>query len=281
MSLLLDALNRARREQRDFAEASPRLDATPRDGPALPPGWLVLIVVPLVLLVVLLGSLGWFLWRGELHLGSQAGRDGGVPETRPTTPVGSPVIASGQRDHLQVQKEVPTRESPDMPETRGEAAEVAARLPSPAADSPAAPGEARVAALYQSPPAAEPTPREAPGELAPPSGEAVPDNPELDVGALARKAEELMKNQKLEEHSSPWLEELSQARKDAIPSLMYVQHDYQTGGGSRVTINRQQAGAGGTVAPGVQVEEILPDSVVLSFRGETFRLRALNSWVNL
>jgi len=31
----------------------------------------------------------------------------------------------------------------------------------------------------------------------------------------------------------------------------------------------------------MRVEEILSDSVVLDYRGTQFRLRALNSWVNL
>jgi hypothetical protein len=37
----------------------------------------------------------------------------------------------------------------------------------------------------------------------------------------------------------------------------------------------------GASAAGVKVEEILPDSVVLEVKGNRFRLRALNSWVNL
>ena len=62
---------------------------------------------------------------------------------------------------------------------------------------------------------------------------------------------------------------------------MYLQHDYRSDGGSTVTINGQQARAGQTVGRGVTVEEVLPDSVVLSHAGQQFRLRALNSWVNL
>ena len=37
----------------------------------------------------------------------------------------------------------------------------------------------------------------------------------------------------------------------------------------------------GASAGGIKVEEILPDSVVLEVKGTRFRLRALNSWVNL
>jgi hypothetical protein len=40
-------------------------------------------------------------------------------------------------------------------------------------------------------------------------------------------------------------------------------------------------GVGGSPVPGMKIEEILPDSVVLNYQGTQFRLRALNSWVNL
>jgi hypothetical protein len=48
-----------------------------------------------------------------------------------------------------------------------------------------------------------------------------------------------------------------------------------------VVLNGKELKVGGSPASGVKVEEILPDSVVLNYRGTEFRLRALNSWVNL
>jgi len=63
--------------------------------------------------------------------------------------------------------------------------------------------------------------------------------------------------------------------------LMYLQHDYSGDSArSTVIINGKTLRAGGSVG-GLKVEEILPDSVVLEFKGTRFRLRALNSWVNL
>jgi hypothetical protein len=103
----------------------------------------------------------------------------------------------------------------------------------------------------------------------------------VDIAALAAAAEQALEDVRLAEHPAPFLAELSQQRKDAVPTLMYLQHDYRAGGGSSVTINGQQASAGQSVGRGVRVEEVLPDSVVLSHEGEQFRLRALNSWVNL
>ena len=46
-------------------------------------------------------------------------------------------------------------------------------------------------------------------------------------------------------------------------------------------LNSKSVKVGGNVAPGVKLDEILPDSVVLDYRGTQFRLRALNSWINL
>lgn len=98
---------------------------------------------------------------------------------------------------------------------------------------------------------------------------------------MVRLAEQALQNQQLEEHSSPLLESLPQSFKDALPTLMYLRHDYRSDASGRVTINRREAGVGESVAAGVTVVEILPDAVVLDFRGQTFRLRALSSWVNL
>jgi type II secretory pathway component PulC len=46
-------------------------------------------------------------------------------------------------------------------------------------------------------------------------------------------------------------------------------------------MNSKTLKVGGNPVNGVKIEEILPDSVVLSYQGTQFRLRALNSWVNL
>ena len=103
----------------------------------------------------------------------------------------------------------------------------------------------------------------------------------LDIDALARAAEQTLQDIRATEHPAPLLSALSQQRKDSIPTLMYLRHDYRGDEDSSVTINGQQARIGDTVGRGVRVEEILPDAVVLRHDGQVFRLRALNSWVNL
>ena len=75
---------------------------------------------------------------------------------------------------------------------------------------------------------------------------------------------------------------LSQQTKDDIPTLYYQRHDYSSDTNtSSIVLNGAPYKAGESPLPGMKVEEILTDSVVLNYRGTQFRLRALNSWVNL
>jgi hypothetical protein len=103
----------------------------------------------------------------------------------------------------------------------------------------------------------------------------------VDIEKLVEQAQAELKDASLTEHPVPLLSSLSQQTKDGIPTLMYQRHDY-SGDPSRssVVINGKTLRAGAS-GGGVKVEEILPDSVVLEVQGVRFRLRALNSWVNL
>ncbi|MCB1846035.1 MAG: general secretion pathway protein GspB [Halieaceae bacterium] len=117
-------------------------------------------------------------------------------------------------------------------------------------------------------------------EPAAPAARAVQEQP-IDIGELLEMAEDELENARLAEHPAPFLSALSQQTKDTIPTLLYQAHDY-TGrkADSFVLINGKTLKPGDS-SKGVRVDEILPDSVVLSFQGTQFRLRALNSWVNL
>jgi general secretion pathway protein B len=96
------------------------------------------------------------------------------------------------------------------------------------------------------------------------------------------KARDEMENATLEEHSVPLLSSLSQSTKDSVPTVYYQRHDYSGNRGqSSVVLNGKPLKVGGSPISGMKVDEILPDSVVLSYRGTQFRLRALNSWINL
>jgi hypothetical protein len=78
------------------------------------------------------------------------------------------------------------------------------------------------------------------------------------------------------------LGELAQSFKDQVPTLYYRQHSWSGLANQRfVMINGETRREGDQVAAGVTLLEILPESSVLEFQGTRFRLRALNSWVNL
>jgi hypothetical protein len=111
---------------------------------------------------------------------------------------------------------------------------------------------------------------------------AAPVEEQVDIEKLVMQARDEMENARLAEHSAPFISDLSQQTKNAIPTVYYQRHDYAGDGArSQVVLNGQSMGEGGSPAPGMKVVEILPDSVVLNYRGTEFRLRALNSWVNL
>ncbi len=119
------------------------------------------------------------------------------------------------------------------------------------------------------------------GAMADPSTVARSDQSD-DLDKILNQAREELENASLDDHPVSFLSSLSQQVKDDIPTLYYQRHDYSSDTSvSSVVLNGATVKAGGSPLPGMQVEEILPDSVVLNYRGTQFRLRALNSWVNL
>lgn len=102
----------------------------------------------------------------------------------------------------------------------------------------------------------------------------------LDIAAVVARVQAELGERALVAHATPLIENLSQQKKNAIPTVMYTGHDWQPGGTSWVTLNGM-ALREGQKNSGFEVEEILTDSVILNYRGTAFRLRSLNSWVNL
>jgi hypothetical protein len=139
-----------------------------------------------------------------------------------------------------------------------------------------------VAQLYQNPPA-DPVMRKPQQQSAARSaqgGESAGQSP--DVSKLVQMAQEEIKNAGLIDNSVPLLIDLSQQIKDSIPTIYYLRHDYSSDPSrSTVVLNSKTLSVGDSAVAGMKVEEILPDSVVLNYQGTQFRLRALNSWINL
>lgn len=281
MSLILDAINRSQRERAAPGEVPGVATVHYAEATVAPRAWRQGLLG--LLLVIAVGVIAWLLLR--------------------PAPVAEPPVP----DVAPPQRVAPIAESAPQPVS----------APSPRAMDSAPPAgdtapavAPEVAALYEGEvsgddPAPEPQSAPAPAsrETAP-SGEAAGQKPSadavtaqampesaapeqetseeaLDVEALLRAAQREMASEALSEHPAPFLSTLSQQRKDAIPTLLYSAHDYRGDGNSTVLINGKTARAGQGLGKGVSVVEILPDSVVLAFEGKQFRLRALNSWVNL
>ncbi|CAA0101730.1 General secretion pathway protein B [Halioglobus japonicus] len=160
-------------------------------------------------------------------------------------------------------------ESEPEPEPEPESASV------PAANS-------AVAELYRNPPKESAYRKPQPQAAARAARKDENTDASYDVNKLVQLAREEAKNTGLIESPVPLLIDLSQQIKDSIPTIYYLRHDYSSNeSNSTVVLNSKTLRAGDSAAVGMKVEEILPDSVVLNYQGTQFRLRALNSWINL
>mgnify|MGYP001566050586 CR=1 FL=1 len=104
--------------------------------------------------------------------------------------------------------------------------------------------------------------------------------PPIDLEKAIAEAARAVGEQSLVPHAAAMIENLSQQQKDDIPTLIYSVHDYQTDGSAAVELNGQRLKVGQRAGQ-VMVRDILIDSVILENSGVTFRLTALNSWINM
>jgi general secretion pathway protein B len=74
-------------------------------------------------------------------------------------------------------------------------------------------------------------------------------------------------------HSTPYLNELPASLKNALPPIRITSHLYRRN--SRlVSINGRIMSGGVNMGDGLFLEEITPEGVIMSFRGQRFRLKA-------
>lgn len=74
------------------------------------------------------------------------------------------------------------------------------------------------------------------------------------------------------------LSQMSQQIQNALPSLQFEQHIYASDGEGWVKVNGRDRYEGDAIGDNLIVEKILPQQVILSFRGEKFSLPALTNW---
>ncbi len=66
--------------------------------------------------------------------------------------------------------------------------------------------------------------------------------------------------------------------QDALPKMQFAMHLYASDGQGWVRVNGDDVREGENVATGVKLVKILPQRVILNFRGEQFSMAALSSW---
>ena len=260
MSIILDALNRSESDRKEEQDV-PGLHTVHGTGDAVPePLWKRLLWPALALGFAALAAFGW--WSAQRPL-----------ET-PAPTVSPPVESAGA-----TRPASPGSAVPEPPQEQADSADRAAR--------------ADIAALYESAtaePVQQPARKPVQTATATPAREPAPaeaSEPEIDVDVLAEAAraelEELQTDSEpVVQHSAPFIAELRQSQKDQIPSIFYRAHNWSSDPRERsVVLNKQEFREGQQVKPGLRLVEILQDSIVLDFQGTEFRLRSLNSWVNL
>ena len=104
--------------------------------------------------------------------------------------------------------------------------------------------------------------------------------PPIDLAKAMEQAARAAGESTLVPHPVALLENLSQQQKDRVPTIVYSDHVFAASGIASVELNGKRMLAG-QQAGGIEVVEILTDSVILRAGGSEFRLRALNTWVNL
>ena len=114
-----------------------------------------------------------------------------------------------------------------------------------------------------------------------------PDNSDRDSGldseAILQQAQKLLQAEAATRASRlPTIEELPEADRDRIPTLLYSAHDFQPRGESRVMINRTWYGVGERLTGRLTLSEIRESDILVdSDDGFRFIVPALASWVNL
>jgi general secretion pathway protein A len=74
------------------------------------------------------------------------------------------------------------------------------------------------------------------------------------------------------------LSQMSQKLQNSLPNLQFEQHIYSSDGEGWVTVNGKDRYEGDYIADSLVVDKILPQQVILSFKGERFSLPALTNW---
>lgn len=285
MSLILDALNRAEHDRKN-KNAVPDINtvhvlASPVTAPPSANPMLVLIAISLMIIAIILSV--WFFRASSTALPTAV--PSVVAPQQPVVQITAPSIPEPLTSTIEAQTivtPVAATETSVAPAVENLYAETSADENIP---------DASVEKLYEP-------------EVVEPLSEAVvtPFEPAqqtpVENGAVVNETTQLSADQQVQEQLVTGMTTKPQRhydeidvqdfaslgwnQKQQIPTLSYSRHNYLPQNVSTVVINGETLGEGNAFGGGsFVVDEIFVDGVVLSFRGNKFKLRALNGWVNM
>ncbi|HMU67702.1 MAG TPA: general secretion pathway protein GspB, partial [Cellvibrionaceae bacterium] len=107
----------------------------------------------------------------------------------------------------------------------------------------------------------------------------IPDRP-ANQAKLQTQIQEAIKDTLSLYKQVPYLHELPEKVQNSVPSINYVNHLYSEKAGGVVIINKKTLRNGQEIGPGMVVERVASDGIVVQYQGLRFKLNALSSWVN-
>lgn len=277
VSLILDALNKADRD-RDNSDKVPDLNTyhVSRSSAARQQRWLILLSVLVVMLLFALG-VSTYLWMGGDSVGGQGQAQQSASPSSQAAAVAPKALPRPAPIKIQTPAAPPRAVADTEVEALYQAEQGDIQIVEPvvrAADSEplrrqSSVDEALARSLWQDA-QIKPLPQPAAAKvIAPEPAKPEPVDDEVSDAAFADTLASVA--------DMPYLHELSTNLQNTIPTLMYAEHTFAEG---VVVINKKRLVAGDAIAAGLVVEQIMADGIVLSFKGERFKLDSLSSWVN-
>lgn len=249
MSLLLDALNKADQE-RKRNEAAPGInsnhgqvgDHSTRNIS------IAVIAAALIGFAILLAAIYWLGQRSTASAPTTAAANSSTPATPNTSQ--------------------PTQKNPSV---------AVVQIPTESALETNN-AEEDVASLYaQNTPSQEPVASPVTGTIANDNNDNAETLPSTAQASIAQPATPTSITQFA---NLPDLHDLPSQILVKIPSLNYSEHNFNNVGGS-VKINGEIKHVNDQLAPGLVIDKILEDGMILHLDNYSFKMRALNSWVNM
>lgn len=250
MSLLLDALNKADQERKRSGE-SPNIGSNHESAYPLARNNGRRFILLSLSGFLLLGLLISVYWLGKQNHTAEPALVSAEKNTAPAQAANPPAITAPVQQPSSVASEMPSQTTTPSLAEANEEENIASLYQQQAADSVAIPDTATAPAVTET--------------LPPPAPTAAPSTSPMSLAQFA---------------NLPDIQDLPNSVLARIPSLKYSEHNYNSNGGS-VVINGLVRHANEQVTEGLVIDKILEDGIILHFETYSFKMRAMNNWVNM